>query len=439
MRKINTRDFHLATRSTPREVNRQIVLNLIREHQPISRADLARRMDVARGALTEIVRELVAAGMVYESGADRDVRGPGRRGTLLRMQTHGRLALAVDVRPERTTVALADFGGAMLAQDVIPTPETPHALIDALVASIATLRPAAAAGYKPGFGADDMVDECHGVGLVLPGMVDPRTGRLLYAPRLRWRDVELREPLAARLALPVFVESAPIACGLARLWLFPDETASVRSFAYASISDGVGVGLVTNGEVIRGESQTAGEFGHISLDVHGPPCVCGKRGCWEAFTNNTATVERYVDRVMRRRAGARSAAENRGRPADDPEAAAADARAFARPIGIDDVIRRAQRGEEEAISAVAETGWYLGQGLVAVVNAFNPGRIYIGGEITAVWPLLEGPIRQALAEGTLTDSARLTHVVPDRRPAEYRLLGAVALVTAPTLAAPLVG
>src|SRR6478672_2215694 len=130
MRKINTRSFRLATRSTPREVNRQIVLNLIREHQPISRADLARRMSVARSALTEIVRELVEAGVVYESGAATEARGPGRRATLLRMRTHGRLALAVDVRPERTTVALADFGGAVLAQDGFSTPETPEELID---------------------------------------------------------------------------------------------------------------------------------------------------------------------------------------------------------------------------------------------------------------------------------------------------------------------
>ena len=106
---------------------------------------------------------------------------------------------------------------------------------------------------------------------------------------------------------------------------------------------------------------------------------------------------------------------------------------------IEDVVRRARRGEEEAIWALAETGWYIGRGLAAVVSAFSPGRIYVGGEITAGWSFLEGPLRQALAEGTLTDSARFTPVVPDRRPAEYRLLGAVALVAAPTFAAPQVG
>ena len=111
MRKINTRDFQLATRSTPREINRQIVLNLIRESQPISRAELARRMGIRRGALTAIVRELIETGDVYEQGPAAAVRG--RRPTLLGLQTSGRHVVAVDVRPERTSIALADFGGRM--------------------------------------------------------------------------------------------------------------------------------------------------------------------------------------------------------------------------------------------------------------------------------------------------------------------------------------
>jgi predicted NBD/HSP70 family sugar kinase len=103
------------------------------------------------------------------------------------------------------------------------------------------------------------------------------------------------------------------------------------------------------------------------------------------------------------------------------------------------VVRRARGGEPAAVSALVETGQHIGKGLALVVNAFNPGRVYVGGEITAVWELLEGPIREALAESTITDRARATPVVPDSAPAEYRLRGAVALVTAPGYAALAVG
>src|ERR1700694_5472614 len=120
MRKINTRSYRLATRSRPREVNRQIVHNLIREHQPISRAELAREMKVRRASLTGIVRDLLLSGDIEEIGTA--VAARGRRPTLLRVVTHGRLALAVDVRSGTTSVALVNFGGEVLVRTSFETP-----------------------------------------------------------------------------------------------------------------------------------------------------------------------------------------------------------------------------------------------------------------------------------------------------------------------------
>ncbi len=415
MRKIDTRDFRRASRSTSREVNRQIVLTLIRELQPISRADLARRMEVARSALTAIVRDLVAAGAVSESRDDSETHGLGRRPTLLRVRTRGHFAVAVDVRSDVTTVALADFGGNVVARDSLPTPASP----DAFVAALAERVVAVMSGVQ---GAGVV-----GVAIVVPGMVDRRTGRVIYAPRLGWRDVDLCGALHARLRLPIYLENSPVACALARLWLSPDGRETSRNFAFVSISDGVGVGLVTNGEALRGEAHTAGEFGHVLLDPHGPACVCGRRGCWESFTCNAATVRRYVERVMHRRAArADHAPSDAGTTTDE----------YVQAPTVEEIVRRARRGEDEALWALAETGWYIGRGLAAVVSAFSPGRLYLGGEITAGWSFIEGPMRQALADGTLTDAARCTPIVPDRQPDLYRLLGAVALVAAPTFAAP---
>ncbi|MDF1503535.1 ROK family protein [Roseisolibacter sp. H3M3-2] len=404
MRKINTRNFRVATRSTTRDVNRQIVLNLIREHQPISRAELARRMEVSRSLLTPLVRELVTRGAVVEGGT---LRAPqrGRRPTLLRVRTNRHVAVAIDVRQQRTTIALADFGGHVLAREAVPTPGTPTALVEMLAQRV----PALTALHVGADAPDGEERTLAGAGLVMPGMVDRRTGRVLYAPRLGWRDVDLRDLLAERLGYKVRIENAPIACALARLWLTPDGLTGGHSFAYVSISDGVGVGLVNRGEVLRGETHTAGEFGHVALDRSGPPCVCGKRGCWEALCGDGATLARYHARG--------------GAPAES----------------VEEVVRRARAGDGAAVETITETATHIGRGLAAMVSAFNPGRIYVGGEITAAWELLDGPIRRALVEDTLTDAARATPVVPDRNPAEYRVLGAVALVAAPTYAAPRVG
>jgi predicted NBD/HSP70 family sugar kinase len=418
MRKINTRNFRVATRTTTREVNRQIVLNLIREHQPISRAELARRMEVSRSLLTPLVRELVTRGSVVEGGTARAAQR-GRRPTLLRVRTNRHLAVAVDVRSGRTAVALLDFGGQVIARESFETPATPDALLELL----STCVPELVSAHVDDAAADDEDGQTvRGVGLVVPGMVDRRTGRVIYAPRLGWRDVDLRDALAERLGYKVRIENAPIACALARLWLSPEGAGSGQSFAYVSISDGVGVGLVVRGEVLRGEMHTAGEFGHVSLDRSGPACVCGKRGCWEALAGSGATLARYAERAA-------AAARTSAHPA--PRRAPATT--------VEEIVRRARDGEPAAVEALEETGTHIGRGLAALVSVFNPGRIYVGGEITAAWELLDGPIRRALVEDTLTDAARATPIVPDRSPAEYRLLGAVALLAAPTYAAPRVG
>jgi len=412
MRKINTRSFRVATRGTYREINRTIVLNLVREHQPISRAELARRMKVGRASLTLIVRELLGSGEVIETGTA--VAARGRRPTLLRIRTVGRLATAVDVRPTQTSLVLADFGGTVLSRDVFPTPARPEDLARELGIRVAKLLTAETAT-----GAT-----CHGIGVVVPGMVDRRSGRVLYAPRLGWRDVDLRDALAKHVGIPVFVESAPIACALARLWsLAGGDSRAVNNFAYVSVSDGVGVGIVVSGEVLRGEAHTAGEFGHVSLDPHGPLCACGQRGCWEAFACNSATSMRYVSEVSG--GGAHEARGGGARRGPLPP--------------VEEIVRRAKRGERAAQVTLAATGREIGRGLAAVVSAINPKRIYLGGEVTAAWDLIEKPLREALVEGTLTTAARETPVLPDRAPGEYRLLGAIALVAAPNYAAPRVG
>src|SRR5712671_5588375 len=113
VRKINTRSFVRATRSTPREINRQIVLNLVREHQPISRADLARRMSVGRGMVTSLVSELLTEGSIYEGATVEAPRG--RKPMMLHVRTHDRLVIAVDVRFSKTYLMLSDFNGTPLA------------------------------------------------------------------------------------------------------------------------------------------------------------------------------------------------------------------------------------------------------------------------------------------------------------------------------------
>ena len=405
VRKIDTRDFRRATRSTSRQINRQILLNLVREHQPISRADLARRMTLGRGVVTTLVNELLEEGVLYEGALVELPRG--RRPKMLHVETRDRLVVAIDLRFSRTDVLLADLGGRQIALERFATRFGPEELLDELAVRVRRLlRTHAARG------------RCQGIGMVIPGMVDRASGRVLNAPQLGWRDVQVRAGLAARTGLAVHVENAPAACALAHIWL-SERANGIRDFVYLSVSDGVGTGVVVNGEVVRGHGHTAGEFGHIPIRAEGPICLCGSQGCLEAYTSNLATVARYLGHELSP-AIARELLQQSG-------------------VTVDDVVRRAGEGDERARAAVADTGRYLGIGVSMIVQALNPAQIVVGGEITGAWDLVEPAIRAEVARRALTPRAAETPVIPEPAGRMPRLRGAIALVAAPVYAAPQVG
>lgn len=406
MRKINTRSFHRATRSTARDVNRQIVLNLVRDHQPISRADLARRMGVARGSVTPLVRELIEDGLIYEGTTGQTRRG--RKPTLLHVRTRDRLAVGIDVRSSRTSVMLNDFAGREVGTEAFSTPSRPDKLVAELVRRVGRL-----------LTAHSELGACEGVGVVVPGMVDRRSGVVLNAPTLGWRNVDLRAALAAKLELPVHIERDAVACALAHMWLSQTSGDGVDNFVYLTVSDGVGTGLVANGEVIRGYRSTAGEFGHIPLTLDGPRCECGALGCLEAYTSNWATVARYLGRELSSR----------------------ESYALIRTHGLDvvGVIARARSGDAAALSALTETGRYLGTGIANILNSFSPARVVVGGEIAAAWDLIESAVLGAMRERTLTPASAATPITVEAGDNYLRLRGASALVVAPVFAAPAVG
>ena len=403
MRKINTRSFVRATRSTPHEINRQILLNLVREHQPISRADIARLMDVGRGMVTSLVNELLEDGSVSEGATVETPRG--RKPMMLHIRSHDRFVMAVDVRFSSTYLMLADLNGNSIALDTFDTVVDPTALVARLAHRIQKVLKSHHAASK-----------CNGIGLVVPGMVDQQSGRVLNAPQLGWRDVDVRDALAEATGFSVQIENAPIACALATMWLGRRGGNAPRDFVYVTVSDGVGAGVVVNGEVVRGHDNSAGEYGHLPIDRRGPLCLCGSRGCLEAYTSNIATVARYVGKQF----------------------SAGDARALLQESGvtIGDVVARAAAGDRRASKALAETAAHLGWGLAAIINTLNPAQIFVGGEITAAWGQLAPIMREVIERRALTARAAATPVEPDDAASHPRLRGATALVAAPLFAAP---
>jgi len=406
MRKINPHDFKVARRGTSREINRQIALNLVRAHQPISRADLARLMNVRRGVASLLVGELLTEGLIFE-GAVGEAIGRGRRPTFLFIDSRQRCVVGVDIRASRTFIMVTDLMGHQLGS--VTSFQTSRE-IGPLTQELARRIKQILADYKE-------IGACEGIGVSVPGMVDPAAGVVLHAPTLGWRDLNLRDPLAAAVGIPVHIENSGKACALAQLWATRTDMVASGNSVFVSVSDGVGVGIVVNGEVLRGRHNTAGEFAHVPLSIDGPRCACGATGCWEAYISNLATLSRYF-----------------GSDLTDPKPQSVEDAS----LTVEDLIARARTGEAKALAAINSTARYLGLSLASIINAIDPSRIYIGGEITTAWGLIEPIVRSGLRERTLTDFGGATEVRVVPAEDNPRLRGAVALVAAPAFAAPMV-
>lgn len=360
-------------------------------------------MNMHRASITLLVNELLAEGLIVEGGTGESQRG--RKPTFLYINSREQCVVGVDIRYTRTYLTVTDLLGKQLVDITsFPTERKPEQQVAELAARIKSIL----SGHRE-------IDSCAGVGVVVPGMVERVSGRVLNAPTLGWRDVNIREPLSAATGFPVHVENSGRACALAQVWAARGEATTFGDVVFVSVSDGVGVGVVVNGELLHGRHNIAGEFGHVPLNIDGPRCSCGATGCWEAYISNIATLSRYY-----------------GRNLAEPRPSSAETVTF----DMEGLIARARVGDGKALAALQSTAQYLGLGLASIINAIDPARVYISGEITGAWDLLEKTVRNALAERVLVASAAGTDLYLVPAVEHPRLQGAVALVTAPAFAAP---
>ena len=395
MRKIDLTNFQVATSETARLINRRIALNFILRHPPMSRADLARRLGLQRSTVSAITDQLINEGWVTEGAIGRVPRGRPPRFLHLNVERAG--IIAVDLRPETTTVGLAGVDARFVRQAAWPTPAEPRQFVRQLAKTVAEFRAA----------LRQMVFE--GVGVSLPGRVDPE-GNLVFAPNLRWPSINIRELIEKGVGLPVVVENAANACALAELW-FGGHSDRVRNLIAVTVSEGIGVGLLLNGQLVHGGQAMAGEFGHVTIDENGPACPCGKRGCWERYASNSAAAQMYRTAV--------------GAPASGVAAPR-----------FEDVLRLAENGDQAAGAALDRMAEFLGFGLASLALGLGPDAIVVVGELTGAWQRV-GPIVADVMKRRSLPHVK-TRIVPTDPAMQPRLRGAVSLVVQQHFGAPTV-
>lgn len=393
MRKIDLNNFQVATSETARDINSRIMLNLVREHQPLSRADLMRRSGLQRSTISVITEQLIAERWLREGAVGRGLRG--RRPTFLHLNENRAGIFGINIQPGTTDIALANLSGHFLAQESIPTPKSSDKFVKQVSQRVRELR----------MEFPQMAYE--GVGVSLPGRVDLSSQKFVFAPNLGWRNMDLKVELENGTGLSVDLENAANACALSEFW-FGKHGAGIRDLIVVTVSEGIGVGMILNGQLVRGTSGLAGEFGHVTINEAGPKCGCGNHGCWEVYASNSAAVRYYTEVKASGRNGKTKAEETL------PE------------IDFKTIVQRADQGDPHAVEALNRMAQYLGKGISMLVAGLAPDVIVVVGEIARVWDKVGPIVSEAVQQRSSTHAntiIKASGLVP-----QPRLRGIVALV-----------
>ncbi len=391
MRRIDLKKVSAARSNTIRDINRQIVLNYVRELGPISRAEIARETALQRSTISLIVDELLTDGLIEEVSGEST---GGRPPNLLSLRAAHAVAIGVDLGTVKTVMASSDLAGRVLEQQEFATDEDVHKTLEKIVSEAKRL-------ISNGNGTIE------GIGISLPGVVDPESGNS-YVPHFSWRNAPIAETLTEATLLPVTIDNDANAAALAELWFGRPEIREVRDFILVLVEEGVGTGIVFDGQVYRGEGGTAGEFGHMTIGSGAPvSCAVGSRECWEAFASERAALARYKKL-------------SRSNGNEDVN--------FARLTDL------ALRGERNARAALKETARYLGIGIANLIQGLAPEVVIVGGPIARAWPVISEELK-ASVDTSICRGFPSTPIMESTLGDQPTLMGAISLVLASKFAA----
>ena len=342
-----------------RDLNRALVLNLVRERDAISRADIARVTGLSPSTVTAITASLLSDGLLVEDPGVASAPGStilGRPATRLRVDLGAGYVVGIKLAPETLTATVTDLDATPRAMVTLAHGPTADRDGVARLFGTAVEEVLRAAGV-----AEELV---FGMGIGVPGMVDPATGKVAASPLPDWAASDLVELLEERLGLPVLVDNDVNTLTVAEQ-LF-GQGRGLAHLLVVTIGRGIGMGSVVNGTVYRGARGGAGEIGHIEVVPDGPPCWCGLRGCLEAVAAEPAIARQILA-------------------------------ATGRLVGPDDVAAMAATDPRVA-AILGAAGRVLGRAIATVARVLDPQRVVVSGEGVRLGPPYLAALRAAFDE-----------------------------------------
>jgi glucokinase-like ROK family protein len=333
-----------------KRINQMAILRFVQRNEPASRSDIAQACGLSNSTVSTLVSELMEMGIVKNVGEGPSIGG--RRPVILGINEQAGHAIAVDVGSTTITCGRVDLHAKIHDKLIVKTPKDPTESLSATVELVKRVHSQALATESP---------LVLGVGVATTGYVRPSTGIVASASNLGWREVDLGSAISTATGLPAQVDNNANAAALGELYY--GLGAGVSNFIYVAIGNGIGAGLVLDGELYRGARNGVGEIGHIAVAADGPPCSCGRVGCLESLASGGA-IEQLAQASL-----SRTGREGNARPEQAK-------------ITAKDVFRRAQEGDPAAAAIVDKALDYLAIGIGNMVNLLNPDQVILGGGIT---------------------------------------------------------
>jgi predicted NBD/HSP70 family sugar kinase len=387
MKRIDLNKVNVARSNTIRDINRRIVLNYVREKGPISRAEIARATKLQRSTISLIVSELRDAGLIQEIYGDSS---GGRPPALLTLPTARAVAIGVDLGTIKTIVATCDLTGRIIEREEFNTEKDPELTSRTIIEHIQRM-------------LSNTPHDIEGIGVSVPALVDARAGSILYSPFFKWNRPKIIQNIKDATGLPVNADNDANAAALAELWFGRPEIRNVRDFILVFIENGIGTGIVWDGQIHRGKGGVAGEFGHMRIGTNAPvACATGSRECWEAFASERAALARY-SRIKGNGNGS--------------------------TVTFSKLIELANAGDGAALAALKETADYIGMGLGNLIQGLSPEAIVIGGTIAKAWDLISDDVNRSVAR-VVCHGVPSIKVEASTLGSEPTLLGAFSLILA---------
>ena len=378
-----------------RAANRAAVLQLLRRHRQLSRAEIARRTSLSEASVSRIIAELMNQGLVLDVGS-----GPGtggRPGTRLELNQQRLQSVGVDIQDWETQVVLGTATGRILRSETFRTPQGPAETLERIALCVETL-------------TRDLAEPPLGVGVSTRGLVDSGRRIAELGSNPAWVHVEVGDYLTRLTNLPVYVENNVRAAALAEYAHGNTDVQGAHCLFYLLVNEGIGMAIVLDGKVYRGPHMAAGEIGQMVIADQGGPERHNRPDCLETLAADPATCERYNNLAG---AKARSASSSSCMQQ------------------MRQICHLAMQGDPNARTAVAATARYLGIGIGSAVWFLDADAVVIDGPLTEAWPLFSPAIRDQFPEGPQFVNFRDLVLRPSALGGEASVIGAITLPLAP--------